>query len=163
MRRPGVSHPDSMLQTSSVMLSEGNMQKYSDRTQQTLSGCQGRRSAASTSRSPTCTHTRRPGQLRAAWLAGEGQLAAVRSPHVKPAAELHWHSKDGTLYHIATVYMTSFRGYLRLPVRLSSATTLEPSTVALRRADMCFVAMPSPTGSEQLAHERPPNVPIRAD
>lgn len=68
--------------------------------------------------------------------------------------------KDGTL---ATVYMTSFRGYLRLPVRLSSATTLEPSTVALRRADMCFVAMPSPTGSEQLAHERPPNVPIRAD
>ena len=97
VRRPGVSHPDSMLQTSSVMLSEGNMQKYSDRTQQTLSGCQGRRSAASTSRSPTCTHTRRPGQLRAAWLAGEGQLAAVRSPHVKPAAELHWHSKDGTL------------------------------------------------------------------
>jgi hypothetical protein len=61
--------------------------------------------------------------------------------------------------------MTSFRGYLRLPVRLSSATTWEPLQLrcdALTCA-LLQLAMPSPTRSEQLAHERPPNVPIRAD
>lgn len=70
------------------------------------------------------TSTRPPGQLRAAWLAGEGQLAAVRSPHVKPAAALL------ALYKYCSYCgHDSFRGYLCLPLRLSSAIILRSTAL----------------------------------
>ena len=81
VRRPGVSHPDSMLRTSSVMSSEVSMQGYpKNRMQQTLDGCRGQRSAASTSRVSNVHPS--PGSAACCLVGGGG--AAVRLTSNQP-------------------------------------------------------------------------------
>ena len=110
------------------------MQKYSDRTQQTLSGCQGRRSAASTS-SLQVTNVLRALTLVArvscvlpGWRGRGSWQLFVRLTSNQPLNCIST-LRTGHSDTVATVHMTGFRGYLRLPVRLSSATTLRSTAL----------------------------------
>jgi hypothetical protein len=118
-----------MLQISSVVSSAVSMQRYSDRMQQTLSGCQGQRSAASTAgvtnlgTSTPVTLVARVSCVLPGWRGRGSWQLFVRLTSNQPLSCI----QIGTLQILqllCTCNMTSFRGYLRLPLRLSSATTL---------------------------------------